>query len=178
MKTYVGIDPGASETTPGGIAWLRGEEYGWKPLVTADPKLVTEALLDLAAAGECFVLCEKVNPFVRAGGRMGATSAASIGRMCAVPETVLVAFLIPHEVVTPQHWQKLLWGKTPGWKNKLKTRDGDGELRVERKAMKKYLFDKAGKRWPRFGAEAKISKHSGCADALWIALAAKTAAGG
>lgn len=178
MKTFVGIDPGASETSPGGIAWIRGEDYGWVPSVTADPIGVTKTLLDLAVLGETFVFCEHVNPFVRAGGRMGASSAASIGRMCAVPETVLVAFLIPHEIVTPQKWQKILWGKTPGWKNKLKTRNEDGDLRVERKDMKRYLFDKAKTRWPRFGEKAKITRHSGCADALWIALAAQKMGGG
>lgn len=154
---YVGVDPGASETSPGGLAWItRKGEVRTQPLVTSNPESVVEAFATLLheAAGEpVLVGVEVVQPFAP-GGRIGASSAATIGRMVAGPTFVCAAYGLAYEMVRSQDWRKIPFGgrKVP----------------KDRRESKKALWSLAKTRWPDAGIGA-FTSWSGAADALWIA---------
>lgn len=108
---HIGIDPGKS----GAIAVI---ENG----VAVDHIKCSETDHDLShflrnySQGDCHATIEKVS----AMPRQGVASTFKFGRSFGFLEGLLVAHLIPYELVTPQKWQTFMKCRSGGDKNMTK----------------------------------------------------------
>ena len=102
MKTYIGIDPGAS----GFVAVMpQGGEKSFFAVKGATLADIVGFLRPLKSQGEVFCCIEDVHAVF--GSSAGATFA--FGHICGVLEGVLAALAIPYQKVPPKTWQNAVW---------------------------------------------------------------------
>ena len=116
MKTYIGIDPGAS----GGIAWITSNGMAVEAMPETD-KDIFDLLASIHSdglAGGIKAVIESVHSMPR----QGVASSFKFGMNFGSLKMALIASGIPHEFVTPQKWQKDMRCMTGGDKNVSKRR--------------------------------------------------------
>lgn len=157
----LGFDPGSAEKSPGGMAWIGSNStYGTMPLNTAEPLHIRDALVEHAFEGvyhQRIAAVESVSAWAP-GGRIGSTSAMTIGRMVMGPEMACAMACIPVIKVLPQKWHPLVF-------------NGRKKPKVKR-TYKKIIYEAAKERWDRI-EWGSFTGWSGAADALWIAQYAR-----
>ena len=112
----IGVDPGKS----GAIAFI-SHPMGDVWCVNADETLhdiADELRTALANHDSSFAVIEKV----QSSPQMGVKSAFSFGQSFGSLLGLLAALQVPHELVSPQKWQKAMCCLTGGDKNKTKSR--------------------------------------------------------
>lgn len=116
MKSYIGIDPGAS----GGIAIL---SEGVKPYAVKMPETERDVFDTLNSLKtwhdtEAVAVIEKVHSMPG----QGVASTFTFGKGYGALRMALIALEIPYREITPQTWQKALGCMTKGNKNVSKER--------------------------------------------------------
>ncbi|GMV42827.1 MAG: hypothetical protein AMXMBFR64_45430 [Myxococcales bacterium] len=125
-------------------------------------RLVEDALrFARAAEADLYCYIEATAAFAGGGRTIGAKSALSIGRGGGLWEMALVALRVPHEVVSPQRWQKEV-GITKG-------------MAADPKARAQQM---AGRLWSEQDWGRSKAAAEGLRDAALIAEAARRALGG
>jgi len=136
--TFIGIDPGkdggvAMLTT--GVLWVHDT-----PTIKAGKghRYNTAAMADLLRAEreDCFAVLEMARAMPGQSSKTTAIQFHGIGLW----EGILVALQIPHVIITPQQWRKLLIGGSPG--------AGIADKTARTKALKASSFECAARLWP------------------------------
>lgn len=110
---YLGIDPGAQ----GAIAVLRGRALAIHKMPET-PHELAALLREQLDAGECFAMVEKIVGAARSlDKKSGFQSSWKFGFNVGSLYGVLAAAQMPHELVMPARWQKLMACRTGGDKH-------------------------------------------------------------
>ena len=141
MKIYIGIDPGQT----GAVAILGGKDSNELAVFDYDDPVGLSTLQNCAMSGGAFAMLEKVGSFPG----QGVSSTFKFGANFGEWQGIIKALQIPFELITPQKWQKSIFDSMP---------------KGDRKTMS---LDLARRLFP--GADLRLKKHHGRADALLIA---------
>lgn len=113
LRWWLGIDPGVAGAVAvldhhGRIARVSRAPYEHGAYDRQAMALLIASALELARAAGADLYCyiEATAAFAGEGRSIGAKSAITIGRGGGLWEMALVAAMVPHEVVSPQRWQK------------------------------------------------------------------------
>ena len=144
-----------------------------EPMIFFDWEPVSLKLnnLKIVAAGECFAVLEKSQPYPGQGGKSNFTNGRNLGLI----EGALYALEIPFEEVHPSRWQKImLTGKPDPQKAPPgSSRDVIQRVRNEnRKKLKAFAAEKCQRLFPGtpLASSGRCTKpHEGAVDALLIA---------
>lgn len=152
MRIYIGIDPGASETTPGAIAWISEEgEF----LECVDLPIVKGQGLDIPACRSLLLNRLGSQPQFatietqQAMPGQGVSSTFHLGETFGALRAILMGLSIPFQQVRPALWTKAMG--IPG------------------KADKDIHREFAMRLFPQAAGDLRFKKNHGRADALLIA---------
>ena len=145
---WVGIDPGAT----GGVAVLSKDRAEAIPMPTVAGEIwILEIARLLKELSPGLVVLEKAQPMRKGGRVQGVTSAFTYGMGFGAIRGMLETLEIPHRLVTPQAWKKVVLAGT--------AKDKDAAINFVRRAYPAIDLTPGRKRVP----------HDGMADAVCIA---------
>lgn len=145
MRTYIGIDPGASGFIsviyPNGVK----DFFSIKENDTRDVVEFLRGVKD-QSQGDCICCMEEVHAVFGSSAR----GTFAFGKVCGLLEGMLVSLCIPYHLVQPKEWQGEIWinqdkeytVKTKSWKDK----NGIERVKSVRKVDTKKTSLNAGKR--------------------------------
>ena len=145
MRTYIGIDPGASGFVS--VMYSNGVKDFFS-IKDNDVREIVDFLRGVIdqSQGDCMCCMEEVHAIFGASAR----TTFAFGKICGLLEGILVSLGIPYHLVQPKEWQGLVWinqDKEYTVKTKAKKdRKGVDKVRSVRKIDTKKTSLNAGKR--------------------------------
>ncbi len=116
-RVFCGIDPGKK----GALAFIRESGITAFPVPTIgkeyDKSEMCNIIRNLNEEFDVHVVLENINGHVA----LGRQSAFVMGKGLGMWEMLLTAFNVPHTMITPQSWQKVMWMGIPKQANTKNT---------------------------------------------------------
>jgi crossover junction endodeoxyribonuclease RuvC len=162
QKVWIGVDPGLSKTSPGGISWLNEDrtdyEVNYMPMtIRGIADLIKDIYLDFE------VMFGTIEDIHATGGHniTGQVKMMSSKHYC---EAIFATLGIPFGYVTPAKWQKEMLGT--GFKS-IKYEDKKKQRKERNKWLKDRSLETAQRLFPN--APIKLKKDDGKSDSILIA---------
>jgi len=122
---YIGIDPGLSQQSPGGMAFLPAGDLGGAQVVSLQdltPYDIRDQLCDWYTVGPCVVLLEKQQAYPKQGLVSTAKLMAHYGELRGLVVAFQRIYTIAFVVISPKQWQKKMLVSIDGPDTKTRSR--------------------------------------------------------